>query len=612
MVSYSFPQNKEDTIENGRIILVTIIILICFFIVTARLFFLQIIRGDQFRGLSEDNRIRLVRLKAIRGLMLDRHNQVLVKNRPYFKLSIIPEEVQDMNKILASISRLIDIPIDQMKKTIKESPLRSFEEITLKRDLTFEEVAKLEERQNSLPGIVVNAEAKRYYPYETFAAHLFGYMGEVNPQQLKSGKFLKVRRGDEIGQYGLENIGNNYLIGDDGGKQVEVDVEGRELEILGHLPSVPGNNLILTIDLDLQLLVEEALEGKTGAIVVMDPRNGEILAMASHPCFNPNDFATGISLDKWNQLLDDPKDPLQNRTIQAQYPPGSIFKIIMASAGLETDAIDEHSEFLCTGQIKIGNWTYDCWKKGGHGKRSIHYAIVHSCNVFFYQLGSKLGIDTIAQYARTFGFDSPTQINLKGEKPGLIPDPEWKKNTLKTVWYPGETISASIGQGYILVTPIQLACFISAIANYGNLYSPQIIKAITTPEKKVIKSFPPGKPRKIPISSKNLKIIRQALWGVVNEHGTGHRAKIPGVGVSGKTGTAQIVRQEDDRDNSEKEEIPEELRDHAWFICFAPFENPTIAVVVLVEHGGHGGAACAPLAKKIIQGYLSKYQKNES
>jgi len=515
-----------------------------------------------------------------------------------------------MNKILAPISKLIDIPINRMKKTLKDSPLRSFEEITLKRDLTFEEVAKLEERKNSLPGIVVNAEAKRYYPYETLAAHLFGYMGEVNPKQLKSGMFLKVRRGDEIGKYGLENIANNYLIGDDGGKQVEVDVEGRELEVLGHLPSVPGNNLILTIDLDLQLLVEEALGEKTGAIVVMDPRNGEILAMASHPCLNPNDFATGISVDKWNKLLNDPKDPLQNRTIQAQYPPGSIFKIVMASAGLETGTIDERSEFLCTGKIKIGNWSYDCWKKGGHGKRSIHYAIVHSCNVFFYQLGSKLGIDTIAQYARAYGFDNPTQINLKGEKPGLIPDPAWKKNTLKNIWYPGETISASIGQGYILVTPIQLACFISAIANKGNLYSPQIIKAITTPENKVIKSFSPSKPRKIPISPSNLKIIRRALWGVVNEHGTGHRARISGLGVSGKTGTAQIVRQKDDRDDSNKEEIPEELRDHAWFICFAPFENPTIAVVALVEHGGHGGATCAPLAKKIIKGYLLKNQTN--
>lgn len=605
MYPFTFFQEKELTIEKKRMFFLTIIILIGFFIIFTRLFFLQVIKGDLYRTLSEENRIRLVRLKATRGLILDRNGEVLVKNRPYFKLSIIPEDVPDINEILPLLSKLINMPHNQIKKTIANSNKRSFEEITIKCDLSSQEVARLKEHQNNLPGIVVDVEAKRFYPYESLASHLLGYMGEINSKQLKSGNIPNVKTGDAIGQYGLENIANNYLIGIDGGEQVEVDVEGRKSKILGYLPSIPGKNLILTIDIDLQKLVEKSLKGKTGAIVAMNPKNGEILAMASHPCFNPNLFATGISIQEWNNLINDPKDPLQNRVIQAQYPPGSIFKIVIASAGLELGVIDEYTTIHCGGYINIGNWVYNCWKKNGHGDISLYDALVHSCNVYFYQVGTKIGIDLIAQFSRRFGFNSPTGINLKGEKAGLIPDTLWKKKALKTIWYPGETASASIGQGYILVTPIQLACFISAIANGGKLYSPQIVKAITTPEKKIIKSFNHSNPKNIPLKDINLPIIRDALWGVVNENGTGARAKSLELDIAGKTGTAQIVRiKNDDKDDIEEEELPEELRDHAWFISFAPFEDPKIALVILIEHGGSGGSTCAPIAKEIIEGYL--------
>jgi len=591
---------------KNKIAFTIFVILGVFFLLLSRLWYLQVVKGEEFRSLSEGNRIRLKRLKSPRGLILDRNHRVLVQNRPSFIVSIVPEDIHDTEKVLSLLSDLIDISKDKVKQIIKASQSLPFEPITVKSDLSFKEVALLEEHRNDLPGVTVDVEDKRYYPYQSLAAHMLGYMGEINQGQIKREEFRYIRPGDLIGQAGLEKVSNSYLMGEDGGKHVEVDAEGRELSTIGYLAPTPGQNIVLTLDLALQKKAEEMLGDQCGTIVAMDPQNGNILAMVSCPSFNPNLFAKGISRREWFELINNPKDPLQNRAIMAHYPPGSIFKIVIASAGLETGAIDEWSTFFCGGYIKLGNWRFYCWKKQGHGDLSIHEAIVHSCNSFFYQLGSRLGIDTIAQFARDYGLGSPTGIILPGENAGLIPDSQWKRDAIGSTWYPGETITASIGQGYILVTPIQLACFISAFANGGFLYQPRIIQSVETPEGKILKEFPPFLKKEIPIQPESLKIVREGLRGVVNENGTGWRARIPGIEVAGKTGTAQVakLREQEKGEDEEEDTTPEHLREHAWFVAFAPFDHPEIAVVILMEHGGHGGQSSAPLAKEIISAYL--------
>ncbi|MGA1797068.1 MAG: penicillin-binding protein 2 [bacterium] len=596
----------RDPKPKHKIAFTMVILAGFFFLLVSRIWYLQVVRGEEYRSLSEGNRIRLKRLRAPRGLILDRNHKVLVQNRPSFTVSIVPEDVQDMDTVLAVLSQLIGIPPEEVRQIIKASPLLPFEPITIKSDLSFREVALLEEHCNELPGVAVDVEDKRFYPHQSLASHLLGYMGEINPKQIKQEEFRYARPGDLIGQAGLEKVANSYLMGQDGGKHVEVDAEGRELRTIGYLAPIPGQNIILTIDLELQKRMEEILGEKCGTLIAMDPQNGNILGMVSRPAFNPNLFAKGISRAEWFELVSNPKDPLQNRAIMAHYPPGSIFKIVVAAAGLETDTIDEWSTFFCGGYITSGNWVFYCWKKGGHGDLSIHDAIVHSCNSFFYQLGSRLGIDTIAQFARDYGLGRPTGIILPGENAGLIPDSQWKRDTIGTSWYPGETITASIGQGYILVTPIQLVCLIGAFANGGYLYKPRIAQSLETPEGIVVEEFPSVLRSEIPIRPENLQIIRKGLRGVVNENGTGWRAYIPGLGVSGKTGTAQVAKlREQDKDMpGEEDTTPEHLREHAWFVAFAPFDNPEIAVVVFLEHGGQGGQSSAPLAKEIISAYL--------
>lgn len=602
--------SHTDRIEKPKKRLMTtmFIILGIFLILFTRLWFLQIVKGEEYRILSDGNRIRLKRLKSPRGLILDRYHNVLVQNRPCFTASIVLEDVQSLESVLERLSKLVDRPVPQMKAKIKKANSLPFEPITIISDLSFDEIARLEEHSHELPGVSVEVESIRYYPYNEMAAHLFGYMGEINPEQFKKAEYKTVHIGDQIGQSGLENILNAYLMGIDGGKHVEVDAEGRELRTIGYLPPEPGKNIILTIDYTLQEQVEEVLGKRCGSVIVMDPRDGRILAMASHPTFNPNLFARGISHNEWTELVNNPKEPLQNRSIMASYPPGSIFKLVVASAGLSTGIIDKKSTFNCTGNVTLGKWIYYCWKEEGHGNISLIPAIIHSCNVYFYQLASRLGIDSIAGFARYFGLGSQTGILLQGESSGLIPDSAWKKRVIGKIWYPGETITASIGQGYILVTPIQLACLMSAIVNGGYLYEPMIISAVETSEMKVVKSYTPVLKNRLPIKQSVYEILRSALNGVVNQGGTGWRAYSPEVVIAGKTGTAQVVRvrdREDDNTGAE-ENIPEHLRDHAWFVAFAPYEDPEIVVVVLIEHGGHGGYTSAPLAKEVIEAYFRR------
>jgi penicillin-binding protein 2 len=367
--------------------------------------------------------------------------------------------------------------------------------------------------------------------------------------------------------------------------------------------SHPGNNLFLTIDLDLQMTAEALLQGKEGAIVAMNPQNGQILAMVSHPSYDPSLFAGGINHDDWETLIQNPFHPLQNRAVQGQYAPGSVFKVITAIAGLEEGVISPQEILFCGGSYRFGNRTYRCWKRGGHGKVKLHRALVESCDVYFYQVGQRLGIDTLARYAKGFGFGKATGISLNDEKPGLIPSSEWKKKVYNEPWYKGETLSCAIGQGFVLVTPLQLLNALSAIATEGILYLPQLVGRTERANGKLLKSYKPIWIGKIPVSPENLMLIREALLGVVNEdRGTGRVARIKGVPVSGKTGTAQVISL---REDVKEEDTPYEYRDHAWFVAYAPMESPIISVAVLVEHGGHGASASAPIARKVIQKYIS-------
>jgi penicillin-binding protein 2 len=601
-----FPSSSRPPQEVMiRIYVLTGLVGAAFMILLAQLWSLQISQHKKYSDLSEHNRIRLVRLRSYRGFILDRNYSVLVDERPCYRAVLVPEDLENQTTTLRLLGRIIGLPPETIQKKIN-SDNPPFKSIVVKRDISFKEVSLLEEYKMDLPGISVDAEPVRSYPHGQLAVHTLGYMGQITLTQLQNPENQRFKSGDYIGQSGLEKVQNLFLAGIDGGKRVEVDARGRELEVMGIKKSRAGNNLILTLDLALQKKAEELLEEKSGCILAQNPQTGEILCLANSPSYNPNKFVLGISSKDWKELISNPQSPLHSRAIQAQYPPGSIVKIILAAAALELGIIDKDTSYNCHGSIRLGNWTYDCWKKksGGHGPISLQRAIEESCNIYFYNVGEQLGIDNIVHFAALFGLGQKSGIDLKNEKSGLLPTPVWKRRRFGTPWQLGDTISISIGQGYLIVTPIQMLNLISTIANRGTLYRPHIVARRETPEGIVLGKNRPKKIRHIPLSPQTIETVRAGLWGVVNKKdGTGTKAKIKGFGVSGKTGTAQVVRLKE-VEGLKEDEIPVKYRDHAWFAAFAPYDQPQIAVTVMIEHGLHGGSTCAPLARQIIQTYL--------
>lgn len=578
---------------------------VSFVVLVLRMWHLQILQKDTLQALSENNRTRKVLLSDYRGKILDTNNNVIVDIRPTFNLYVTPEDTKDIEAIYKILTQRLEIDENQFYQTVKTSP--SYKNILIERDLNREDVAFIEEHKIDLPGVFFKVEPLRNYKEGSLAAHVIGYIGEISKSQLTALKKLDYRQGNFIGQYGLEKIYEKSLRGERGSKQIEVDASGRELKILQQVFPKQGQSLVLTINLEIQKIVEKLLEGKAGAVVVLDPNSGAVLAMASSPSFDPNLFAGKFSKAAWARLVNDTLHPLQNRAIQGQYAPGSVYKIITASAGLGEGLIDEKFTAFCNGSFKFGRRRYRCWKKWGHGKVNIHKALVQSCDVFFYRLGYRLGIDTLSRYAHGFGLGQISGFELPEEKRGLVPSKAWKIKNRNEPWFPGETISASIGQSYNLVTPLQMANLISAVANGGTVWKPYVLKSIIAKDGTVINKTEPQIIKKIPIKGKNLDIIRRALSGVVAEKGgTGYRARIPRIKVSGKTGTSQVIGMRDD-DKSNKGEVPYKFRDHAWFVAFAPFEDPLISVSVIIEHGGHGGAVSAPIAREIIKKYFQLY-----
>jgi len=574
------------------------LILLLLGVLLLRLWYLQVVQGDYYRELSEHNRTRVEFIKPLRGLIYDRNGIPLVRNVPSFDIAVVPEDLPRDGKVLERLSRLLDVPLEEMQARIRQARhRRPFEPVKIKENADWKEVAQVEARRMDLPGVRVEVEALRHYPYGRLAAHVLGYVGKITQAQLQSPVYAALPRESLVGQYGVEKVYDQLLMGRPGKKIIEVNALGREIRVLGKQDPVPGKDLYLTLDFPLQKTAEAALGDRAGAVVALDPKTGEILALASHPAFDPNWFPRGISPQQWQRLSGDPSAPFTNRAIQAQYPPGSVFKLVVAAAGLETGEIQPHHRILCTGALRFGNRNFRCWLEGGHGWVNLYRALVESCDVYFYELGRRLGVDTIAEYAHRLGLGSPTRIPLAPEKHGLIPTRAWKERVKGEPWYPGETLSVAIGQGYVLVTPIQLAALAAALGNPGHRHPLRIV--MEPPDARAPSVDPddePGNP--VPLQAQTLAFLRRALRGVVKDpRGTGWAARSPVVEIGGKTGTAQVVALRDRRDRT----LPRHQRDHAWFIALAPVEQPRIAVAVLVEHGGHGGTAAAPIARKLIE-----------
>jgi penicillin-binding protein 2 len=590
-----------------RITGVIIFALAAFVVLFIRLVYLQAIMGDEYRRLSLNNSIRLQNIDPPRGRIYDRNGDLLVDNRPSFDVNITLKDAAPLKQTLKKMSRYLQTPADVLISQIKQTKGASaYQPRLLKQDVGRDTLAGLEVNKYDLPGVSVNVNLRRQYIHERMAAHLIGYLSEISPAELKSGSYPDCRSGDLIGKFGAEKRYENLLRGKRGGRQVEVSANGLVMKILKTVDAEPGHNIYLTIDQRLQQRAEALLKGVVGAAVAIEPGTGQILALASSPSFDQNVFVGGITHEQWDSLISNPFRPMSNRAIQGEYPPGSTYKIITALAGLEEGVIDDQTILNCPGYYRYGNRVYRCWKKGGHGKVDIIKAVEESCDVFFYQVGNRLGVDRLAWYAKAFGLGSPTGIFLDQEAHGLIPTAAWKQKRIGIPWQKGETLSVAIGQGFNLVTPIQMAVLAAAVGNGGNRYQPIILDRIQSVDGEIIQKNEPRLTGKLPISPLNLERVKLGLWKVVNgEHGTARGSRLADIDMSGKTGTSQVVSRKEDEALAE-EDIPIHLRAHAWFVAYAPSEQPTIAVAVVVEHGEHGSGAAAPIAREIIKTYLRK------
>lgn len=576
----------------------------CFAALGGRLWYLQLELGAEMRRLSEHNRIRLRRVRAPRGIIYDRHHRILVENRPSFDMVVVPEDTPDLHGVLRALARYLGEEPSRLEAKVRAPTRRPpYEGIVLERDIEWRSVVALETHQLDLPGVSLQVAPRRFYPMGSLAAHVLGYVGEVTAEDLARER--RYRPGDIVGKAGLEKRWDERIRGVAGGEQVEVDALGRRMRVLREVPEVPGNNLVLTLDAGLQQAAERILGERDGALVALDPRNGAVLAMVSHPAFDPNAFARGVRREQWRRLLDERRQPLNNRALRGLYPPGSTFKIAVAAAALEEGVINPFTRIYCSGGWLFGGHYFHCWKRGGHGWVDLHRALVESCDVFFYQVGRRLGIDAIADYARRLGLGSPTGIDLDGEKAGVVPDSAWKRERFGQPWFPGETLSAAIGQGYVLVTPLQMAVAIATVANGGTRYRPHLVGRVETPAGKVIYRHQPEVVGEAGLRKTTLVELRSALRDVVmGSSGTGRRARVEGVEVAGKTGTAQVVRLA--RSSGRGKHTPRSQREHAWFVAYAPAGEPEIAVACLVEHAGAGGGtAAAPLVGELLAHYFS-------
>ncbi|MDX2167363.1 MAG: penicillin-binding protein 2 [Deltaproteobacteria bacterium] len=602
-----FGKHEVSPAVRRRISIASALAVVALLLLGARLWNLQVLRGEELTTLSENNRVRLRRLPATRGRVVDRTGKVLIDSQASFDAVLVPEDAKDLPTVVETLAQYLGQSTAETQAILDRAAGRpAFQEVLVKRNLNFDEVAAIETHQLELPGVSLRVTPSRRYPNGPTLAHVLGYVGEVTPAEIE--RDSRYRPGDVIGKSGLEKAWEAELRGVDGGQQVEVDAFGRELRVLDEADATPGQTLVLSIDLDLQLVAEQALGDQAGSIVVLDPRNGDVLAMVSEPSFDPNAFTGGIKPELWRELVHHPRHPLNARATQGQYPPGSTFKIIMAAAALEEGIINPFTHIGCRGSLFYGNHTFRCWKKGGHGAPNVHEALVGSCDVFFYQVGARLGVDTIAKYARAFGLGAPTGIDIGAERGGTIPDTAWKQKVLKAPWYKGETLSVAIGQGYVTATPLQMATAVATIST-GVRQRPRLVQRVEALDGSAVREIAPQAVERLPVRETVLKQVQEALVDTVGR-GTGNKARLPDIAVGGKTGTSQVVTIGATR--LKASQMKWNQRDHAWFVAFAPAEAPTIAVATLVEHAeGGGGAIAAPITKQVLRAYFQLQAERE-
>ncbi len=574
-----------------RLLVLTACTLVGFLVLLGQLWYLQVLEGGRLRDLSERNRIRVRPAAAPRGILFDRNGLALVDNRPAFTLSLIPREMENRPTVLARLHLLLKIPLGELQELLARVPPDSFMPVRVRRGLTMEEVAKVEEWKLELPGVVVEVEPQRVYPGPRLGAHLLGYVREVSEDQMRQGRY---RRGDMAGQSGLERLLDEYLKGRDGGEEIEVDALGRPVRVVRRQEPRPGAHVVTTVDRRIQEVVERAMGDRAGAVVVLDPRSGDVLALTSSPAFDLDRFTGALGREAWLRLVRDPQFPLLNRAIQSQYAPGSIFKIVVTAAALQEGVITPFDRLHCGPTFQLGPRIFKNWDDADWGDIDLYRALVRSCNTFFYQVGLKVGLATMERYARAFGLGEPTGIALAGEKPGRVPDPGERGRFGRRA---GDTVNISIGQGQLLVTPLQVARLMAAVATEGILWKPRLLQRVESADGHLLYAEPSQMTGYVDLSPAVWAFLRKSLWGVVNDGGTGAAARLPGIDVAGKTGTAQIIANSDAARG----------QDHAWFAAYAPAEDPQVVVVVLVERGGRGGQAAAPIARQILHGiFLEK------
>ena len=606
-------QLKDYRIEsrrfNNRIIFSAFLVLIALGLLLSRMVYLQILSHEHFTTLARDNQVKLIPQPPTRGLIYDRNGIPLAENLPAFSLEITPEKVpaNQLDETIENLAEIVEINASDKERFHKlRKQKRRFESIPIRVRITPEEAALFAVNKHRFPGVEIAARLTRIYPQGLVTAHALGYVGRISQKDLQTIVESEYAGTTHIGKTGIEKSYESVLHGKVGLQQVEVNALGKLVRVLEETPSSPGRSLRLNLDVKLQQVAMEAFGEENGAAVAIDPRNGGVLALVSKPGFNPNLFVEGISSVDYRALQQDDSNPLYDRALRGQYPPGSTIKPFVGLAGLESHIITEHTSKFCIGfyQLPGHKHKYRDWKKSGHGATDIDKAITQSCDTYFYQLAHDMGVDDLQTYLANFNFGEKTGIDLVGERSGVRPSRQWKRKRYNQTWYPGETVIMGIGQGYFLTTPLQLAAATAAIANDGIYYSPRIVSEIVNEDTEEITKIPPVI-KDIPIGDmENWNHIRAAMANVVEgERGTAKHLANNEYRIAGKTGTAQVftVKQEEEYD---EETIEKKMRDHALFVAYAPIEDPQIAVAVIVENGGHGGSAAAPIAKRMMDAYL--------
>jgi len=619
---------RKETYSSEKNILPFLIMLLlgvaAFLTLAVRLYQLQVSQAGQYRALSLANFIDLVRARALRGMIFDRRGRLLADNRPSYNVYFVPAYCrrEAFEDTLARLKEFLGLSLEEAELVqeayTQRRGLERWVAVPVRRDLSWDELAALEQNRDRLEGVDVRTEMQRYYPGGQLAAHLLGYVGEISPDELQVREAEGLRQGDLVGKVGIERFWDKTLRGTDGQERVVVDArrqrvpEATARQIIEQLPPiqepVPGQNLFLSLDARLQALAEERFPGREGAVVALEPKTGFVLAMLSRPAYEPNVLSGGVSRRFWNVLISDPEKPLTNRATQQQYAPGSTFKTFTALAALRAGAIKTGQKVHCPGYLRFGGRPFRCWRPSGHGLVDLHRALVQSCDVFFYQAGISAGQDRLAATCREFGLGGQLGLDFSQEVPGIIPDIQWYRENTVTGYLPGFILSNSIGQGDIAVTPLQLAAAYAAVANGGVLLRPQAVWRIEDHQGRPVVEFEPKVIRRLEIDAEYLQAVREGLAGVVNEPGgTAYwrRPQRAAFRVAGKTGTAQVVAQGEDRGK----DLPYDFRDHALFVGWAPVEDPAILVVVVNEHGGHGSSGAAPLVMEMISYYLEHLEE---